>query len=139
MDLIYKIIYEKMELSTLVHTQSTKNCTEHRTQYTIQYTYSIEYTTIIITIFVPFGTLYFCKIHCILSKYTVFCKFQLFVPNAIFFSKKKIQCICQIQSYRFKTQSENSVFCKKYSRLQNKNKYSSLYECTKYRTDAEIR
>ena len=88
---------------------------------------------------VPFGTLYFCKIQCILSKYTVFCKFQFFVPNAIFFSKKKIQCICQIQSYRFKPQSENSVFCKKYSGLQNKNKYSSLYECTEYRTDAEIR
>ena len=103
---------------------------------------NIDYHTAVISYCfykVPFGTLYFCKIQCILSKYTVFCKFQFFVPNAIFFSKKKIQCICQIQSYRFKPQSENSVFCKKYSGLQNKNKYSSSYECTKFRTDAEIR
>ena len=87
----------------------------------------------------PFGTLYFCKIQCILSKYTVFCKFQCFVPNAIFSRKKNTVYICQIQSYRSKPQSENSVFCKKYSGLQNKNKYSSLNECTEYRTDAEIR
>ena len=67
-------------------------------------------------------------------RYAVFLRNSVFgAYRTLFFSGKKYnQCICQLQQqvYRSKPQSENSVFCKNThdSGLQNKNKYSSLYE-----------